>query len=229
MQRRNHLIAAIILLLAIPLVAHYLITQTTLIEMIKHQKHAILRYVHQHYLSSVLCFMALYIAITACSIPEAALLNTMSGFLFGTAAGTVYVLVAATLGATIAFVVIRFFIGSRLQERYATKLAPLNAAFAKHGIWYLLIVHIIPGIPFVLITLFAALTRVSIYNFIWTTALGIIPGTFLYAFIGHQFHHMNTRLFSKNTYIVGLVGIIIAITIIRYLIMKIIRIYKVHE
>ena len=228
-MRRNHLLIAICILLAIPLIAHYILTQTTLVDIIKHQRHLILRYVKQNYTLSVAAFMGIYILITALSIPEAAVLNTTAGFLFGTSAATVYVTIAATIGATIAFILIRFFIGMRVQERYKTKLAPLNAAFEKQGIWYLLLVHCIPGIPFVFITMFAALTRVSIVNFIWTTALGIIPGTIVYAFIGNQFNHMNTKLFSKNTYIMGLVGIIIVLTLARFIVIKLVRHYKMHE
>lgn len=229
LPRKNHLILAIVILLAIPLIAHYCITQTGLLAFVKSQRTIILHFVQLHYLKSVLIFMGTYIGITALSVPEAAILTTTAGFLFGATTGALYVVIAATLGATIAFIIIRFFIGHKIQSRYEVHLAPFNDAFEKKGSWYLLLVHLIPGVPFVLINMLAALTKVSLFTFIWTTLIGIIPGTFMYTFLGEQLRKVKTASFSNKTYLVAVIGFLIAMLLVRLIILKIARSYKLHQ
>lgn len=229
MIRRNHLIAAMLIMLAIPLIAHYLITQTEILGLIKTQRNAILHFVRLNYLTSVLIFMGTYICITALSIPEAAVLTTTAGFLFGTTTGAFYVIIAGTIGATVAFLIIRFFIGHKIQARYKTQLAPFNAAFEQKGSWYMLLIHLVPGVPFALINMLAALTKVSLITFIWTTFIGIIPGTLMYTFVGEQLRKVHVASFSNKTYIIAIIGFFAAMFIVRLIILRIARTYKLHQ
>jgi uncharacterized membrane protein YdjX (TVP38/TMEM64 family) len=229
MIRKRYLFALFFLILAIPVVAHLLITKTNIITILKSQRNAILCYVCSHYKTSVLLFMGTYILVTALCIPEAALLTTAGGFLFGTTMSTIYVTVAGTVGALVAFLIIRFFLGSKIQEHYKLQLEPFNKAFEHRGRWYMLLVHLIPGIPFVLINILAAMTNVAVWTFAWTTLVGIIPGTLMYSFVGEQLRKVHMSSFSQQTYIFAVIGFFAFTFMIRLVIIKIARMYKLHH
>jgi uncharacterized membrane protein YdjX (TVP38/TMEM64 family) len=147
-------------------------------------------FVAAHYAESVLIYIALYVAVAALSIPGAAILSLAGGFLFGLL-GVAYVNAGATAGATLAFLSARYLLGGWIQEKYGDRLAAFNREVAENGYNYLLTLRFIPLFPFFLINIFAGLTRVPLLTFIWTTAAGIIPGSFVYVFAGMQLGSIN--------------------------------------
>lgn len=159
---------------------------------LKDQRGALLAQVDDHYVSSVVIFVVVYIAVVALSIPAAAVLTLLAGFLFGTILGAVYVNVAATAGAGIVFLVARYLLGSWVQERYGERLRAFNEELRVHGHRYLLTLRLIPVIPFWLINLLAAMTKVPFRTFLWTTSLGILPGSLVYAYAGRQFGSLDS-------------------------------------
>ena len=138
-----------------------------------------------NYILSVLMFICLYILMVALSIPGATLLTLSAGFLFGFI-GILYVNMAATIGAAAAFVAARYLLGEWVQRRYADRLAAFNREIDENGYNYLLTLRFIPLFPFFLINIFAGFTRIPLVVFVWTTSVGIIPGSFVYIFAGTQ-------------------------------------------
>ncbi len=147
--------------------------------------------VQAHYLRSVMIFIGVYVLATALSIPGAVILTLGGGLLFGTVAATVYVNIGATGGAVLAFLSARYLLGNRLQEKYASQLGRFNDEIAKNGPSYLLTLRFIPLFPFFLINFLAGLTKIGLRTFLWTTSLGIIPGTAVFAFAGRQIGSIN--------------------------------------
>ena len=143
------------------------------------------------YALSVLLFIGAYILVTALSMPGAAVLTLAGGFLFGTVFTTIFVNIGATAGASLAFLSARYLLGDRLQDRYGGQLRRFNEELGKNGANYLLTLRFIPIFPFFLINFLAGLTRMPFRTFLWTTALGIIPGTAVYAFAGRQIGSIN--------------------------------------
>ena len=148
--------------------------------------------VQQHYGTAVFGFIMLYLICVAIGLPAAAVLTIVSGFLFGTLWGAVYSNIGATAGAIISFLMVRYIIGALVQERYARQLAWFNHEMKLHGTSYLLVVHFIAVIPFVVINFLAGLTNVTMWTFIWTTSVGIFPGALVYAFAGQQLHNIHS-------------------------------------
>lgn len=138
-----------------------------------------------HYLPVVALFTAFYIGVVALSIPGATILTLAAGFLFGFA-GIIYVNIGASGGAILAFLIARYLIGDWVQKRYADKLESFNKEIAANGYNYLLTLRFIPLFPFFLVNLLAALTRVPLSTFVWTTVVGILPGSFVYIYAGRQ-------------------------------------------
>ncbi len=146
---------------------------------------SLLSYVNNYYFLSVLVFILVYLAVVALSIPGATILTILGGFFFGPWAGTLFVNVGATFGAFAIFLIARFFLGESLQKKYEKQLGKFNKEIAENGKSYMLTLRLIPIFPFFLINILAGLTTLPAITFLWTTALGIIPGSFVYAYIGY--------------------------------------------
>jgi uncharacterized membrane protein YdjX (TVP38/TMEM64 family) len=139
-----------------------------------------------NYLISVLAYIFIYIAVTAFSLPGATIFTLAGGFLYTFFIGAVYVNIAATSGATLAFLFSRYIAGKSIQNRYGDKLARFNDELNKNGAHYLLTLRFIPLFPFFLINVFAGLTNIPLKTFVWTTSVGIFPGSLVYAYAGQQ-------------------------------------------
>jgi len=152
------------------------------------QKNAdkLLQFSNQNYVLSVLAYVVIYILVTGFSLPGATVMTLAGGFLYKALFTAVYVNVAATIGATLAFIFARYITGQWLQEKYADKLAKFNKEFENNGARYLLTMRFIPIFPFFMINVFAGLTRVPMRTFLWTTSVGIFPGSLIYAYAGQQ-------------------------------------------
>ena len=155
-------------------------------ESLQRNKDSLLAFVRDNAVTSVLIYILVYVAAIALNLPGGAVLTIAGGFLFGTVPAVVYVNIGATCGAVLAFLSARYLLGSRLQESYGAQLAKFNGEMARNGVRYLLTLRLIPVFPFFLVNFLSGLTRVPLSSFTWTTAVGIIPGTAVFAYAGHQ-------------------------------------------
>lgn len=129
-------------------------------------------------------YMLIYVAVVAFSLPGGAVMTIAGGFLFGHLLGTVYVVIAATLGATILFVAAKTAFGDLLRARAGPFLQRMEAGFRENALNYLLVLRLIPAFPFFIVNLVPAFLGVPIRIYVVATFIGIIPGTFVYALVG---------------------------------------------
>jgi len=155
-------------------------------ENLQENKFRLQQMVEGNYVLSVGGYIVTYIVVVAFSIPGAAILTLTGGFLFGVLWGAIYVNAGATTGATLAFLFCRYVAGEWVQNKYQDKLKTFNKELSKNGYRYLLALRFIPVFPFFLINIFAGLTKIPLRTFIWTTSIGIFPGSVVYAFTGKQ-------------------------------------------
>ncbi|MBZ0216888.1 MAG: TVP38/TMEM64 family protein [Fimbriimonadaceae bacterium] len=141
-------------------------------------------YVARHLGLALTVFMGIYVAIVALSLPGGALLTVAGGFLFGWVIGGISVVVAATLGAVILFLIARSSVGEFLATRAGPWLGKLSKGFQEDAFHYLLFLRLVPAFPFWLVNLAPALLGVNLRTFVIATFIGIIPGTFAFAFLG---------------------------------------------
>lgn len=151
---------------------------------IQEGKEDLLLRVQENLLASAALFVVIYLIAVAFSIPGATVLSLLGGFLFGPFLGVLLINLGATSGAVAVFLAARYFLGRDVQKKYEDKLALLNREIEKNGKSYFLTLRLIPLFPFFLINLLAGFTTVPLRTFFWTTALGIIPGSFVYAYLG---------------------------------------------
>ncbi|PLX47937.1 MAG: TVP38/TMEM64 family protein [Desulfobulbaceae bacterium] len=131
-------------------------------------------------------YMAIYIAVTALSLPGATIMTLVGGALFGLAAGTVIISFASTIGATLACFVSRFILRDWVQRRFGQRLAAIDQGVAREGGFYLFTLRLVPVFPFFLINLAMGVTRLPLWKFYWISQLGMLPGTIVYVNAGKE-------------------------------------------
>ena len=139
-----------------------------------------------NYYFSVAIYMLIYFIVIAFALPATGPMSLIGGFLFGAIRCTIYATIAATAGATISFLFLRTVFRKTIADKYANQLNKFRKGIDEYGSFYLLILHFLLVLPFFLINSLAALADISLLSFMWTTALGIIPAAFIYAFAGQQ-------------------------------------------
>ncbi|MGD9307957.1 MAG: TVP38/TMEM64 family protein [Desulfosarcina sp.] len=145
---------------------------------------------HSLYLSHrflvIAIYMGIYIAVTALSLPGAAVLTLAGGGLFGLVAGTLIVSFASTIGATLACLVSRFLLRDWVQNKFGDKLKTINAGIEKEGAFYLFSLRLVPIFPFFVINLLMGLTRLPLFTFFWVSQIGMLAGTVVYVNAGKE-------------------------------------------
>lgn len=131
-----------------------------------------------------LLFMALYVVVTVLFLP-ASLLTIGGGFIFGPFLGFLYVLVGATIGANLAFLIGRYLARDRVAKLIEGNKAfvAIDKAIAQGGWKIVGLIRLSPAFPFNVLNYALGLTRVSFIDNIIGT-MGIIPGAFAYAYLG---------------------------------------------
>ncbi len=128
-------------------------------------------------------FIGLYALATLIFIPKA-VLSIVAGATFGLSFGLVYVLAGAIIGAAIAFLVSRFLGRESMGRLAGQHLVRLDAMIAKNAFMGIVIVRLIPVIPFTLINYVAGLTAIRLATFTSASAIGMLPGTFVVVSLG---------------------------------------------
>lgn len=131
-------------------------------------------------------FFLAYVAVTAASLPGAAIMTLAAGALFGLVVGTVLVSFASTLGAGLAFLSARYVLRDGLEARFGERLRSINAGMERDGVFYLFSLRMIPVVPFFVVNLVMGLTRLPFVSFLWVSQVGMLLGTIVYVNAGTQ-------------------------------------------
>lgn len=177
-------------------------------------KNMIETYVADNYLASVLIYILSYIVILAFSLPGAAFMTIVGGFLFGTIVGAVYVNISASLGGLAGFFMTRYFLGNLVQEKYGDNLKRINDEIEENGSNYFFTLRLIPIFPFFLVNIAAGLTKVTVKKFLITTSLGTIPGTLSYTFAGSTLRTVESL---ESVVSLRMLGVIIVLSLLSLL------------
>ncbi|WLE96665.1 MAG: TVP38/TMEM64 family protein [Candidatus Electrothrix communis] len=140
----------------------------------------------EHQLLTITGYMALYILITALSLPGALIMSLGGGALFGLWLGFLLVSFASTIGATLAFLAARFLFKDAIQSRFGEKLVAINKGIEQDGAFYLFTLRLVPVFPFFIINLVMGLTPIRTAVFYLVSQIGMLPGTLVYVNAGTQ-------------------------------------------
>ncbi len=159
---------------------------------LKDNRDSLLAFTDANFMAAVAIFIGAYAMVAGLSLPGAVILTLAGGLLFGAGWATVLVNVGATTGATVAFLTARYLLRDTVEQKFGKWLGPFQEGFAKNAFSYLLTLRLIPLFPFFVVNLVSGLTRVSVGTYVAATALGIIPGSFVYAYAGRQLGTVNS-------------------------------------
>ncbi|MCB1376995.1 MAG: TVP38/TMEM64 family protein [Alphaproteobacteria bacterium] len=145
---------------------------------------AIEAFVHQNLVAAILLYGAVYVAVVAFSLPGAAAMSIIGGFLFGWMTSVPVTIAAATAGAVIVFQIVKTSFGTALAERAGPLVQKLSHGFAADAFNYLLFLRLVPLFPFFMVNAVAGLCSVRLKTFVAATVIGIIPGSIAFAYLG---------------------------------------------
>ncbi len=151
---------------------------------LREHREALTALVARNTLLAALAFIVVYALAIALSVPGGAVLTIAGGFMFGSILATVLVLIAATLGATLVFLIARSALGDPLRARAGPFLKRMEAGFQEDALNYLLVLRLIPLFPFWIVNLVPAFLGVPLRTYVLGTFIGIIPGSFVFASVG---------------------------------------------
>jgi len=167
----------------------FLLRDVISFETLRENREALLAWRDANYLSAALVYLAAYIAVVAFSLPGATVMTLTGGFLFGIVAGAGLTVFAATIGATAIFLAARMGLGDALHAKLTAQggdgaLGRMERGLRENEVSYLMIMRLVPAVPFFVANLAPAFLGVKLRNFVLTTLFGIIPGTVVFTWIG---------------------------------------------
>jgi pyruvate/2-oxoglutarate dehydrogenase complex dihydrolipoamide dehydrogenase (E3) component/uncharacterized membrane protein YdjX (TVP38/TMEM64 family) len=168
-------------------------------------------------------YLLIYVAATALSLPGAAIITLAGGAIFGLWWGTLIVSFASSIGATLAFLVSRFVLGSTVEAKFGKRLAEINRGVEKDGAFYLFTLRLIPVVPFFLINLLMGLTKMKALTFYWVSQIGMLAGTVVYVNAGTQLAQIESL---KGILSPGLIGSFVLLGIFPLIARKIVEAVK---
>ncbi|MDQ6992223.1 MAG: FAD-dependent oxidoreductase [Mariprofundus sp.] len=138
-------------------------------------------------------FFAVYVVVTALSLPGAVMMTLAGGALFGLIWGTVIVSFASSIGALLAFLVSRYLLRSMVESRFdGERLRAMNEGIQRDGPFYLFTLRLVPLFPFFMINLLMGLTALRGATFYWVSQLGMLAGTLVYVNAGTQLAQLDS-------------------------------------
>ena len=156
------------------------------LEYLQSQRQTFLDYYHKKQGVTVAIYFLVYVAVTALSLPGAAIMTLAGGAIFGLLVGTTVISFASTIGATLAFLVSRFVLRDYVQNKFGEKLKAVNEGIEKEGAFYLFTLRLIPIFPFFVINLVMGLTPIKTVQFFFVSQIGMLAGTIVYVNAGSQ-------------------------------------------
>ena len=134
---------------------------------------------------AAVAFIALY-AVAAVAWVPGSVLTLASGAIFGLAQGTLFTLIGATLGASLAFLVSRHVARAALERRIGNdpRLTSMDEALGREGAKLIFLLRLSPVFPFNLMNYALGLTAVRFRDYVFASAVGMAPGTFMYVYAG---------------------------------------------
>ncbi len=174
------------LVIALGAIFYFDLTSFLTLEYIQSQRTQLQQFVHSNYYLAVGIYFLVYVLVTGLSLPGAAILTLLGGFLFGLWRGTMIISFASTLGACISFLLSRYLLKDSIQSKAGPWFKKITAGFEKEGASYLFTLRLIPAVPFFLLNAVMGLTNIRLSTYYWMSQIGMLPGTIVYVNAGKE-------------------------------------------
>jgi uncharacterized membrane protein YdjX (TVP38/TMEM64 family) len=148
-------------------------------------------------------FFLIYVAVTALSLPGAAIMSLVAGALFGLLTGTIIVSFASSIGATLAFLSSRFLLRDWVASKFGERMQAIDDGLARDGAFYLFTLRLIPLFPFFVVNLVMGLTRIKVPTFYWVSQIGMLPATIVFVNAGTQISQIESTAGLLSPTLIG--------------------------
>ena len=222
-NKRYFLISFVIFLLISVWIVFFLNKEFFTLEFLFQNVDKLNNFINQNTYFSFFLFILSYLILVVCNFPAASLLSLTGGFLFGTWLGGIAIIIGGTLGSFIVFLLAKFFFLDFIHKNILKKYPRVPNYFRSNDIELMMLIRLIPGIPFFAQNLILAALGANNQKFFITTLLGVTPWSFIFASIGQGldeiFYHqkaINLNLMMQPNYIIPIAIIIILILLILF-------------
>jgi uncharacterized membrane protein YdjX (TVP38/TMEM64 family) len=162
------------------------------LEYLQTSRAAIVARVEAQPIAASAIYFAVYVLVTALSLPGAAVMSLAGGAVFGLVWGMVLVSFASSVGATLAFLISRSLLHEWVRKRFGEYLEGIDRGFEKEGNFYLFSIRMVPLFPFFVVNLLMGLTRISAPAFYLVSQVGMLAATFVFVYAGTQLAQVHT-------------------------------------
>lgn len=183
---QGRILLLLVLVLAVAAFFVFDLGQYLTLDSLKARRGELADFVDERPVLAVAAFFLLYVAVTALSLPGAAIMTLAAGAIFGLWRGTLIVSFASAIGASLAFLSSRYLLRDWVKARFADRVAAIDRGIARDGAFYLLTLRLIPAFPFFLINLAMGLTSMRLVTFYLVSQAGMLLGTLVYVNAGTQ-------------------------------------------
>jgi len=178
-------------------------------------------YISNNFLFSFLIFTFSYCLLIVCNFPFASLLSLTGGFLYGTWIGGIGIIVGGTIGSFIVFLVVKLFFHDYISKKLLQKYLFITQYFQKNELELMLLIRLVPGIPFFAQNLILAGLGAKRLKFFFTTLFGLSPWAIIFASIGQGLEEifiegqaLSFALIAKPEYLIPISTIIVLVIFI---------------
>ena len=178
-------------------------------------------YISKNFFISFFLFIFSYCFLIICNFPAASLLSLIGGFLFGTWVGGIGIIIGGTIGSFIVFLVAKSFFHDYISKKLLNRYKFINNYFQKNDLELMLLIRLIPGIPFFAQNLILAGLGAERLKFFFTTLLGLSPWAIIFASIGRGLEEifiedqdLSFALIAKPEYLIPISIIVLLVLVI---------------
>lgn len=182
---KKRVLAAGLFIIAMFLIWLFLKDVVTL-EVLQSKQMDLKGFVDTNYLFALLIFTAAYTVSAATAFPLGGILVLLAGFLFGAVVGTLATVFGATFGGAFIFLTARYGFKEWVESHYGKYLAPIEKELCEHPASYMLFLRFMPVVPYIVINVVPALVNVRFRTFLWTSVIGLLPGSIVFAVAGQE-------------------------------------------
>lgn len=141
-------------------------------------------YIEHSPLKVFFIYIVVYAVLVVCNFPVSSILSLGGGFLFGIWIGAIGILIGATIGSLIVFIVSKYFLKNYINQKILIRFPQIKKQYLSNEIEAMMLIRLIPGIPFFIQNLTLAGLGSKNVKFLITTLLGLCPWAFIFSSIG---------------------------------------------
>ena len=178
-------------------------------------------YISKNFFITFILFTFSYCFLIICNFPAASLLSLIGGFLYGTWVGGIGIIIGGTIGSFIVFLVAKSFFHDYISKKLLNRYKFINNYFQKNDLELMLLIRLIPGIPFFAQNLILAGLGAERLKFFFTTLLGLSPWAIIFASIGRGLEEifiedqdLSFALIAKPEYLIPISIIVLLVLVI---------------